>query len=74
MFNCKGLCEKYLSRLIPRQKRYGNGQCRCTICDCYLTKEGLSGVHCLCCGAKVRNSPRSRKFKKTTDLRLILSN
>ena len=74
MFNCKGICGKYLGRYISKQKRYGNGQWRCSICDCYLTKEGLNGVHCSCCGARVRQSPRSRRFKKTALLRMVLSN
>jgi hypothetical protein len=39
---------------------YATGQKRCQICEIFIKWDGLS---CPCCGYKLRNGPRSFKFK-----------
>ena len=62
---CKGICRRYKANMPGLGGRYTTGQKRCQICDIYIYWQGL---FCPCCGCRLRNKPRNRKFK------LILSN
>ena len=53
--SCKGICVRYRA-----SNNYANGQKRCQICEQFVKWDGLS---CPCCGCRLRNGPRSFKFK-----------
>ncbi len=58
---CKGICETYQAKLHPRMGRYKRGDKRCQICQIFIKWEG---VHCPCCGTKLRTKPRGRINKE----------
>ena len=54
--SCKGICIRHKAA----SNNYANGQKRCQICEMFIKWDGLS---CPCCGCRLRNGPRSFKFK-----------
>jgi hypothetical protein len=58
---CKGVCHKYRAVWISQTLRYASGHKRCLGCDLYLKWDGL---HCPCCGKKLRCKPRTGKSKQ----------
>ena len=62
MKTCKNICKNYKAKgKAPSEGRYRNGQKRCQFCEIYLIWDGL---YCPCCGSRVRNTPRNRKYKQ----------
>jgi len=61
MKTCKNICKDYKAKgKAPSGGRYRNGQKRCQFCEIYIMWEGL---YCPCCGSRLRNKPRNRKYK-----------
>ena len=54
--SCKGICIRHKAA----SNNYANGQKRCQIFEMFIKWDGLS---CPCCGYRLRNGPRSFKFK-----------
>ena len=52
---CKGICMRHKACF-----RYATGNKRCQICEIFIKWDGL---WCPCCGYRLRNGPRSFKFK-----------
>ena len=57
---CKGICIRHKAHKPFGSSRYGTGNKRCQICEIFIKWEGLC---CPCCGCRLRNGPRSFKFK-----------
>jgi hypothetical protein len=57
---CKGICIRHKASGPISYGRYATGQKRCQICELFIKWNGLS---CPCCGNRLRNGPRSFKFK-----------
>jgi hypothetical protein len=57
---CKGICIRHKAHKPVGSGRYAAGQKRCQICEIFIKWDGLS---CPCCGCRLRNGPRSFKFK-----------
>ena len=57
---CKGIFTRHKAQKPVGSGRYATGQKRCQICEIFIKWEGLS---CPCCGCRLRNGPRSFKFK-----------
>jgi hypothetical protein len=57
---CKGICIRHKANKPYCSGRYAAGQKRCQICDMYVK---WGGLWCPCCGCRLRNGPRSFKFK-----------
>ncbi len=57
---CKGVCIRHKAQKPVGSGRYANGQKRCQVCEIFIKWDGLS---CPCCGCRLRNGPRSFKFK-----------
>lgn len=61
MKTCKNICKDYKAKgKAPSVGRYRNGQKRCQFCEIYIMWDGL---YCPCCGSRLRNKPRNRKYK-----------
>jgi len=58
--SCKGICIRHKASGPISYGRYANGQKHCQICEMFIKWDGLS---CPCCGYRLRNEPRSFKFK-----------
>jgi len=60
--SCKDVCKKFRAlKPIGTIGRYASGQKRCQICDLFVNWEG---IHCPCCGKKLRATPRNSIYKK----------
>lgn len=57
---CKGICKQYSAKKPVGIGRYASGQKRCQICEIFVNMEGL---HCKCCGYRLRSKPRNLKYK-----------
>ena len=59
---CKNICARY-QVIKPKNNlgRYETGQKRCQICEIFIQ---WSGRFCPCCGYRLRNKPRNKKFKE----------
>lgn len=57
---CNGICKKYKATGSPAQGRYSNGYKRCQRCEIYIKWKGL---HCPCCGSRLRIKPRNKNYK-----------
>ncbi len=55
---CSGICKEHKAPKLLSYLRYGAGQKRCTLCDCYFVTDKM---RCMCCSTKLRNKSRSRK-------------
>ena len=52
---CKGICMRHKTSC-----RYVTGNKRCQVCEIFIKWDAL---FCPCCGYRLRNGPRSMKFK-----------
>jgi len=55
---CKQICQRYKEKrkVKSNQSRYSLPNARrCSVCEIYIEWEG---VHCPCCGFKLRTKPR----------------
>ena len=52
---CKGICIRHKASY-----RYATGNKRCQVCEIFIKWDG---IFCPCCGYRLRNGPRSFKFK-----------
>jgi hypothetical protein len=52
---CKGICMRHKASC-----RYATGNKRCQVCEIFIKWDAL---FCPCCGYRLRNGPRSMKFK-----------
>ena len=59
---CKGVCQRNKAIRPSTGNRYLIGQKRCQACQVFIYWQGL---FCPCCGCRLRNKPRNRKFKLT---------
>ena len=59
--SCNGICQRYKARKPLRIGRYASGQKRCNSCDVFMNWDGL---WCPCCNYRLRQSPRSGKYKE----------
>jgi hypothetical protein len=60
---CKGICVNHRA-LRPHGadiSRYAKGQKRCQICCVFVI---WGGLHCPCCGTRLRLKPRIMRLKK----------
>ena len=68
---CSGLCDRYkkeslkeklvkLSKSLPGQFRYKNGQRWCTLCAQFITTQEIL---CPCCKTRLRSKPRTKRRK-----------
>ncbi len=53
---CNEICERYRATRPSDGIRYGSGQKRCKSCSIFINWEG---IHCPCCGNRLRTMPRS---------------
>jgi hypothetical protein len=59
---CKGICEKFKAKKPAWAKsRYVAGQKQCSVCDVYMYTDKLN---CLCCGMRLSQFPRNKKWKE----------
>jgi len=58
---CKGACERYKVSKINGIERYNLGLKRCNVCEIFVKWDGM---HCLCCGCRLRLRPRNGKYKE----------
>ena len=61
MTTCRGICENYRAFGPIVGGRYEKGQKRCQICSVFVEWPGL---HCPCCGYRLRTKPRASNLKK----------
>ena len=61
MCACKGTCDRYRSLHNPKNKRYEDGQKRCSKCHIFLYWEG---AFCPCCQTRLRTTPRNGPNRK----------
>ncbi|WP_316504776.1 hypothetical protein [Nitrosopumilus sp.] len=59
--SCKGICPRYKSKRRGKGLRYANGEKRCQKCDIFLD---WKGIHCPCCGYKLRTRPHNKKYEE----------
>ena len=64
---CKGICSSHRAMRPSTGRRYLIGQRRCQVCQIFINWEGF---FCPCCGCRLRNKPRNKKYK----YKLILNN
>ena len=64
---CKGICSRHKAMRPSAGMRYLKGQKRCQGCQIFINWQGF---FCPCCGCRLRNKPRNKKYKYY----LILSN
>lgn len=62
---CKGVCAKYIIKIVVKALRYSNGLKRCQVCEVYIKWEG---VYCPCCGGRLRTKARSNKCRQKHNL------
>ena len=62
---CKGLCSRHKATRPNTGNRYLIGQKRCQVCQVFIYWQGL---FCPCCGGRLRNKPRTGKFKQLLTL------
>ena len=67
---CKKICMSYKAKKPVMGSRYDIGQVRCSICEIYLTEEGMDNYYCRCCHCRVRSKSRF-KNAKTTHLQIL---
>ena len=65
MHHCKGVCQRY--RAPHGNRTYLHGGKRCTLCALFVKWEG---IHCPCCGTKLRVKIRSRSIPMCTYKRI----
>ncbi len=58
---CKGICIQYKTTGNASEGLYKNGNKRCQICDIFIKWDG---IHCPCCGQKLRTGPRRKQLKE----------
>jgi hypothetical protein len=58
---CNNICQRYKAKKPNNIGRYLSGQKRCNACDIYMHWDGL---WCPCCNYKLRQTPRSSKYKE----------
>ena len=64
---CRGICSLHKAMRPSTGKRYLIGQKRCQVCQIFIN---WPGFFCPCCGYRLRNKPRNKKYRYD----LILSN
>ena len=64
---CRGICSRHKAMRPSTGKRYLIGQKRCQVCQIFIN---WPGFFCPCCGYRLRNKPRNKKYRYN----LILSN
>lgn len=57
---CKGIHNKYKRTRKVGSSNYTDGVKRCNHCGLFLD---WSGIHCPCCGFKLRVKPRNKYYK-----------
>ena len=57
---CRGICSRHKAIRPNTGKRYLTGQSRCQVCEIFIN---WPGVHCPCCGYRLRNKPRNKIYK-----------
>jgi len=67
---CKGICSRHRA-IKPKYggQRYTIGQKRCQVCQIFINWQGL---FCPCCGGRLRNKPRNKKFKEMMMLKTVV--
>ena len=63
---CKGICSRHKAVRPRTGKRYLSGQRRCQNCAIFIN---WPGFYCPCCGYRLRNKPRNKRYR----YQLILS-
>ena len=58
---CKGICNRLKATKPIVGGRYIIGQKRCQPCTCFFLTDSL---FCPCCNQRLRNKPRSKKYKE----------
>ncbi len=63
---CKGICIKHKAQKPARidLSRYAQGQKRCQVCSMFVKWDGL---HCPCCGTRLRLKPKVMRLKQKID-------
>jgi len=63
MPGCKGICTRYKAkRGSTKLGWYRQGFKRCQLCEIFI--KWNDGLHCPCCGSRLRTKPRNRKYKE----------
>lgn len=60
---CRGICSEYSEKKInPKGSgMYNLGYKRCTVCECFMKREGKN---CPCCGYRLRTKPKNTIGRK----------
>ena len=64
---CRGICSSHRAMRPSSGRRYLTGQKHCQACEIFIKWQGF---FCPCCGCRLRNKPRNKKYRYN----LILSN